>query len=183
VTTSPINGDELLARVKPVLKEQRVQICLRPDLMQQHENLEEELRTGAAMGGNRLNPSGKTGPRTTAEAIQALEEEIEAASVWFTFRALPKDEFRAMTTAYPPRPEVPLDLYWGYNQAEMAEALVRKCLIDPVFSEEGWASFVATCAPGEWAELRDAVMEANGGSFTPPKSLLASQVLNRKSSD
>ena len=186
MTTTPINGDDFIASVNPTLKEHRVQICLRPDLLQRHEQLEEDLRKAVTGGaGARLNGGQATGTeqRKLAEDIQSLEAEIEAASAWFKFRAMPGQEFRTLCLEYPPRPGIQMDAVYGYDRDAVADVLIRKSLIDPVFTDAGWDRFMATCAPSEWAELRDGAYEANGGSFKPPKSLLASQLLTPRGSD
>ena len=179
--SEPINGDVLLARVKPVLKESRTQICLRPDLVERHEILSDELaKAQESAPAARMAGKGSTAEaKKIAKDIVALEAEIEGASAWFVHRALPKDEFRALCAKFPPRKDNQIDLVAGYDRDAVADLLIRECLIDPVFSDTGWAAFLTTCAPTEWSELRDNAFEANGGTSVP-KSLLASQVLSPK---
>lgn len=181
----PINGDDLLARVQPKLKEFRTQLCLRPDLIQKWEAANERLAEVTASGATNTRLAGD-GPSSQAKKIarevQAIEQEIEDASAWFEFRALPVAEYQALLVKHPPRKDNQMDMLVGYDRDGFSDALVRACLVDPVFSDEGWKAFMATCAPSEWAELRSAVNEVNGGEVAPPKSPLASRVLARRGS-
>lgn len=189
--TNPVNGDDLIAEIQPTLREVSTQICLRPDLLDEHKELDEKLRGSQLKAGasNRLNPpkgedreEGET-PEDLARQVQELEERIVAASAWFRFRALPKDKYRTLCDQHPPREDNRLDFMVGYDQDAVADALVRKCLFDPVFTEKGWESFVETCAPSEWTELRSAADAANGGETAPPKSATAELILSRLASD
>lgn len=182
--TGPVDGDALIARVSPTLKETRTQICLRPDLVTQWEKLNEELteETQKAVDGRLNQGSVSAKAKQFARKIQKLEAEIEDASAWFTFRAMPKDEFHALCAEHPARENDRLDMMVGYNREAVGNLLVRVCLIDPVFSDAGWERFSATCGPTEWQELRDASFDANGGVGEIPKSQLASLILAKPSS-
>ena len=182
---SPIDGDALLARVKPTLKRARTQICLRPDLVLEWERLNEELAkstTPAADGAGRLNggPSATAATKRLAKQIVELESEIESASAWFEYEAMPNEDFRALCVKYPPRKDNQFDLMTGYDRDAVADVLIRKCLVDPVFTDNGWTALMSKLAPSEWGALRDAVFDANGGTDTDPKSQLASQILSRR---
>ena len=186
---SEFNGDELLAMIDPQLPEDSVQVCLRRDLLEARDKAENDLISAkaAVLDGRRMNPVG--GHNTAeiqelAEEVQRLEQEIDEKSPWFRFRAIDSDKFEALAAEHPPREDNRLDLMRGYDYESLSKALVRKCLIDPVFSDEGWAKLRAACPIGEWSALRDAVMELNGQKvIVPPKSLLASQVLTSRGSD
>lgn len=183
--TDPINGDDLLARIKPKLKEFRTQICLRPDLMQKWEDADDRLRKAEAEnpGNTRLAGGGpSTEVKKLAREVQKIETEIENASAWFHFRALAVADYQSLLVKYPPRKDNQMDALVGHDREAFADALIRACLVDPVFSDEGWKAFMATCAPSEWAELRNAVSEVNGGEVTPPKSRAASRILSRRGS-
>lgn len=175
----PINGDDLLAQIKPVLATQRTQICLRPDLIREWENLNEQLTTTQAEGTRRLAETATKQAKALARKIQKLEADIDAASAWFVFQALPVAKYQALVAEHPPREGDQFDLYAGHNREVVQDELIRQCLIDPVFSDAGWETFKATCAPSEWAALRDAANEANGGAVAPPKSPLASLILSK----
>lgn len=189
MTEQPLSGADFLARVQPRLREQATQLCLRPDLLDQHEALEEELTEAVneVKASPRLGTSGETPRiRELVEQIEALEAEIEALSTWFRLRAMPKDRWTALCEQHPPRKGHEVDTYLGYNPDAVADAAVRACLYDPVFEDctvpgcphddcGSWQQFVKVCNPSEWAELRECVRIVNG-SVKPPKSRLAASV-------
>lgn len=186
--TGPVNGAELLASIQPVLRTIRVQVCLRPDLLEQWEKLSVELAEAqaATATGARLaaNKGATSKAKAAAKKLQALETEIDEKSPWFEFRALPNPDYQALCDRHPPRKDNQLDFFKGYNVEAVQNALVRECLIDPEFkSDDDWKMLEQVCAPSQWAALRDAAVEANGGEVAVPKSVLASEVLARRGSD
>lgn len=182
--SAPVNGDDLLARIKPKLRRIRHQVCLRPDLLDQWQDASDELKAArdAATTG-RLNSEETSALRGYAETVKAIEDEMDAVSPWFEFEALSIPQYQALVAEHPPREGDQMDLYAGHNRDAVLDALVRRCLVDPVFSDEGWATFLETCAPAEWSALRSAVTEANGGTVKPPKSRLASRLLAGPAND
>lgn len=178
--SEPINGDELLAKIKPQFKEVRTEVCLRPDLIEQWSELNAALAAEQGKTAGRLS-DGTVSPeaKKLAKKITAVETEIVAASMPFTFRALPIDEYQSLCTEHPPRKDVQFDHLRGYNLDAVAEALVRRCLVDPVFTDDGWDKLRAALGRSEWDELRNAAAEANGGAAAPPKSALALRVLGK----
>lgn len=193
--SEPIDGDALIASIKPVLKQHRVQICLRPDLVSDWGHKDAELKELLAKPAGTGRLAGEGSPTAAAKKlareITKLEAEIEQASVWFTYRALPSDKFRALCAKNPPRDKNQFDLLIGYDQDAVAEILMSParegkdqygCLIDPVFSDEGWAALLPSIGASEWQELRDGAFEANGATKTDPKSATASSVLSRRGS-
>lgn len=197
MSTTPQNGAELLARIRPVLATETTQICLRPDLIKAWESASDDLVKGqvddAASGEGRMadraGPSANT--RKLAERVQELEAEIEAHAITFTFQALPKDRWRELTEQHPPRKDNRGDAFMGYNQNAVEDQAVRTCMIDPIFEDctkqgcdhgdcGSWQAFVEVCNPSEWNELREAVRRVNGSVTDLPKSHLASQILLRR---
>lgn len=179
----PESGADILARIQPKLAEDWVEICLRPDLVAEFEELEaaledEELATPA---GPRRN-SDKPNPwlQIIAEQIAAAEAEMSESAVRFTFRALPRDRFRALCDSYPPRKDDHLDLSVGYHRADVGDELVKASLVDPIFDNTAWAEFLDIVSIGEWNRLRERADKVNGSVvMEAPKSLLASRVLSQ----
>lgn len=186
MSTTPQNGAELLARIRPVLAIKSVDICLRPDLITAWEDAGDALVEAQAedsTGGegrmaDRKGPSPKT--RRAAKKVQDLETEIKANAITFTFRALPKDKWRELCEQHPPRKGNNIDQYLGHDKNAVEDAAIRLCMIDPVFDDAAWGEFLAVCNPGEWGELREAVREVNGSVTNLPKSQLASQILAKR---
>lgn len=178
----PQNGAELLARIKPQLRVESCQIVLRPDLIEEWEQADAELgraKTADAVS-KRLASGESETTRELAKKVQKLEAKLLKHSVTFTFQAIPKDAYRALCEQHPPRKKNDLDSMVGMNRDEVADSLVRLCLIDPVFDDVSWAEFLKVCNPSEWAELRHTAETVNRSVVDVPKSLLASQVLGRR---
>ncbi len=199
MSTTVTSGADILARIKPTRGTAEANICLRPDLLDRWSDLDTELASLRAENAERASTM-STAKRSTkverekAEEIQAVEAEIEAATVTFKFEAVSRDAYNALLDAHPPRKGNQFDMMSGYNRAAVEDALVRASLIDPLFedcstkgcdhSECGsWQQFLEVCNPSEWAELRQATNEANGSVSSAPKSLLASQVLRNGGTD
>lgn len=168
--SEPIDGDALLARIKPQLRRIRTQVCLQPNLLEEWEDAQAALDAAQDATGGRLNGEKAKAPKKLADRLAAIEAEIDKSSPWFEFEAMPIEKYQALAAKHPPRENDQMDIYYGHNRDAVIKELVRACLVDPVFSDEGWREFMATCAPSEWAALRDAVTEVNGGSVKPPKS-------------
>lgn len=186
------SGKDVLARIKPVLRTETTEICLRPDLLDEWQRLNQELGTAAVAGTRLANPSeGKADQKATAKRLAEVEAEIDETKAHFTFQALPIHRYRALCDSRPPRKGDELDHLVGYNRDSVLDAMVRECMVDPVFDDcdaDGcshgdcgtWQNFIRVCNPGEWNELRDTVNSVNRGVVESPKSLLASRILGKQ---
>lgn len=183
--SEPLNGAELLARIKPTLREEGTEICLRPDLLDAWEEanakLTEMMTTDAGRkrlaGGTTAAPPAAT--RKQAQVVVDLEEQIQASSIMMRMRQMAPDKWQALCDAHPPRKGLELDAYFGYNRAAVVDASIRECVYDPVFDDKSWADLVPYIAPSEWDELRTVALRVNGKSGGLPKSLLASEILDK----
>lgn len=63
--------------------------------------------------------------------LRALEEELEEQVAWFTFQALPREEFRKLVASAPPRPEDVEDGLTFDPEYLFAPLLAASC-IDPI---------------------------------------------------
>lgn len=178
--TEPINGDDLLTQIKPTLPRARVQVCLRPELIDEHARKQEELESAQGSAAQRL--AGSDAKRLAQELLD-LEEEIDSVSPWFEFEALPVEKYQALLVKHPPREGDRSDAMVGHNRLAVTTELVRVCLVSPTFTDEGWTELRKVCAPSEWAALCEAVNGANGRDVTPPKSRLASRLLSSPNAD
>lgn len=180
--SEPMTGAEMLARIKPKLREESVDLCLRPDLFDEWESKTEALAESreADAAGNRL--ASGTSERTTklASEVLALEDEIRKTAVTFRFRALTKDKWQELCDQNPPRKGNDLDQFSGYSRDGVLDAAVRVCLIEPVFDDESWTAFLDIVNPAEWRELRNVVNSVNRATGDAPKSELASQILGSR---
>lgn len=191
-STKPETGAELLARIQPQLREEKVAICLRPDLLDEWEAAEVALETqqieDAASG--RLGKGNSAKAKSLAKKIQDLEAQIDATQVIFHFRAMSKDRWQELVDEHPPRKGNEMDFFVGYNRDAVSDESIRRCLLAPVFedcTERGcehiacgsWQQFTKTINPSEWQELRTGTQKVNRAVVEAPKSGLASRVLSR----
>lgn len=190
MSTTPQNGAELLARIRPALATESTQICPRPDLLKAWETANTDLveakaadTAGTRMVGGRKDSSADTpDTRKLARKVQQIEAEIEANSITFIFTAMPNAKYRELCDQHPPRKDNQVDHIVGHNREVVEDALVRACLVDPVFDDASWAQFLEVCNPSEWKELRDTVVSVNQAVTSVPKSRLASQILAKRGS-
>lgn len=182
--TEPQSGADILARIKPRLREEQTQICLRPDLLDAWEEATTELaeQQAADVGSPRLGSAASKSAQKLAAKVQSIEAEIEATAIHFRFRAMSKDKWQALCANHPPRSGNDMDRMVGYDRDGVLDAAVRECLIDPVFDQAAWAEFLEVCNPSEWEELRSTVNSVNRSVVDAPKSVLASRILSRRAS-
>lgn len=193
-TTDHVNGAALLAQIKPRPRERATNICLRPDLLDAHDEANTELEAlenAAAAPNARLGQGNAAAKKALAQRIRDIEDELEATQVRFVFRAMPAHEFSTLMDANPPRKDNQLDLYAGYDRVAVSDAAVRRCMVSPTFEDctikscdhedcGSWQNLLAVCNPSEWAELRRTVDEVNGSAVTAtPKSEAASRILDK----
>lgn len=183
--SDPQSGAELLARIRPVKREESTYLCLRPDLLDAWEEANTQLAASQVNDAAGARLSSKSSEATTelAERVAAIEEEIEATQVKFTMRAMSKDQWQALCDIHPPRKGNELDLFAGYNRDAVVDAAIRECLIDPVFDDASWREFIELCNPSEWNELRRLQTSVNRPVVETPKSPLASRILGRRGTD
>ncbi len=175
---------ELLARIGPKLDEDWTEICLRPDLVAEAEELDDKLTAAQVKPGPRRNSDGTTAEaRRIAKEFEAVSKQIAESAVRFTFRGLPKDEFRALCDQHPPRRGDQGDAFVGYDRNSLGDALVKASVIEPIFDETSWAALLEVVTIGEWNEMRRRAEKVNGSVVTEaPKSLLASRILSSRAS-
>lgn len=116
------------------LPEKAVPLCLRGDLQSQYEELEREFRVieGAGRRGGTLAGSvAETQP--IKEKMDALRQEMQAATKAFTLRGLTKRRWSDLAAAHPPRD---MDKAAGldYHGETFTVAAVQACCIDPAMT-------------------------------------------------
>ena len=186
--SNPETGAEILARIKPKLDEDWVEISLRPDLIAELEELTAELAESSLEDAKRpkRNADAPASEWTVilAQQVAAAEQLIEESAVRFAFRALPRDKFRELADNHPPRPLDQYDAIAGYNREALSDALVQASMLEPVFDVDSWLQLVEVVSVGEWNRLRQVAEQVNGSVVTEsPKSALASRILSGLASD
>lgn len=155
------------------LAESIVPICLRGDLVAEHEALDRQL---AQLLEQPVTKLGGDGRGELQQQIRALEEQMTAATVTFRFRALVRADWHAFVAEHPPRPDDEGDARRGINRGTFFEALVRRCLVEPVVSAEQWARLDQVLTDRQFDQLADAAWAINRRDVDVPFSEAASRL-------
>jgi hypothetical protein len=191
--STPMRGADILARIKPQVREESTEIVLSGDLMAKWEKLDADLAASRDrdMAGNRLADGISAKTKKLAQQVADLEKQIAEQAVVVRFRAMHKDRWRALCDNHPPRRGDEFDMLSGYNRDAVLDQAVRACMIEPVFEDcdrdepcehtdcGSWQQFARVVPPGEWEELKITVNSVNRGVVDAPKSALASRILDR----
>lgn len=110
-----------------------------------------------------------------------LAAAVEASTIRFTLRALPRKAWTELIKQHPPRKDNAEDRKVGYNEETLYEALVRKSIVDPVPTDEEWDQIDEVLIEGEWIRLVTAAQMLNLASSKLP--FLQSGFTNRVSSE
>ena len=157
-----------------------VSICVRGDLVAEHDRLDGELRRVRDEDDRENRPP--QAPQI-AQQIQDLEEQIRAAEVEFTFRAIGRKALTDLEATHPATAEQQdaqedgTRLTW--NPETYPPALVAASCVAPAGITLARAQHAyETWSTGQWSKLWRACLTANLGSTDPgPKSVLASVIL------
>lgn len=197
MSDKPRSGADILAEIQDAPDRVAVaHICMRPDLIDAWETENDRLMElkAADSGNKRLGTGGvSAATKEQAEKVRAIEEQIEASDVAFSFHKIDKSRHSEICDEHPPRDGNMQDLMVGYNRDAVDNAVVHECLIDPVFDLCGkkackhtncgtWEALLKRIGPGEWQEMVQVVQGVNGAVTANPKSVLASRILDRPAS-
>jgi hypothetical protein len=172
------NFKVMLAEAK--LPERTVEICLRGDLVAEHQEAERELERAEK---NPANSLAGNGAAEVAERIQALEAEMQESVYTFRLRGLPAPQFRAFKAEHPSRLDDKgdakrEDVIYGFNIETGFEPLTRLCVIDPELDDETWAQLMGTLTENQFEELAAAAWYLNRGDVDIPFSSAASRLMS-----
>lgn len=169
---------ELIRNAK--LPERSVPICLRGDLVAEHELLDSQLV--AALRQKVTSLAGNPEAEELASRVRALEARMADETVTFTVRALPRREWAAMVAKHPPRKDdggrvVDSDAM-GVNVDDFVSAVLRKCVAEPVLGDDDWGHLVDEClSDAQYNRLADAMWQVNRREIDVPFSRAASTIL------
>lgn len=171
--------DKLLAGAR--LPEAGVPLVLRGDLALRHEHLEAELAAAeeADRTGSDFPGAGGGRARKVAEQIRDLEAEMRDHTHVFALRALPRQQFRDLVEAHPPRDENKDDQAFAVNMATFPVPLIAASCTDPVMTPEQVDQLLEVLTEGQMLELYSAALHLNRARVDVPKSFAASEVLER----
>jgi len=166
----------LLAGAK--LPEATVSICLRGDLVADHEAAERELERAQR---NTINSLEGSGAGDIADRIAALEEQMREHTYEFRLRALPRAKWHELVGQHPPRRDeagdvVEADRFILVNVETFWDAIIRACVVDPELSEDDWRQLEASLTDHAFQQLCDAAWGINRRGVSIPFSRAASQM-------
>lgn len=155
----------LLAGAK--LPESTVPVCLRGDLVAEHEQADREL---TALADKPVTKFGGDGRGQLQQRIRDLETEMAAATYPFRLRALARREWHAFIAEHPPRTANDADAAIGVNTETFFEALIRRCLVDPALDDEAWFRLSEALTDRQFDRLSDAAWALNRRDVSVPFS-------------
>jgi hypothetical protein len=182
-TVTGVSGKGTLKNFKAMLAgaklpERTVEICLRGDLVGDHQAAERELEKAEKQTGNSLAGNGAA---EIAERIRALEAEMQESVYTFRLRGLPGPEFRAFKADHPIRIEDgeanKQDAVFGFNTETGFTPLTRMCLIDPELDDETWSQLLDTLTENQFEDLAACAWFLNRGDVDIPFSSAASRLM------
>lgn len=164
------------------LPETTVPVCLAADLVAQFEQAERELAEAGESARTSLADGGRQ--REIAERIEALREQMQASTVDFRLRAMPRPRWREFIAAHPPRKDPKTgevderDRYVGVNTDTFYDALVQASAVDPDLDDEDWALLLGEkLTDRQFDQLADAAWALNRRDVDVPFSRAASRIL------
>ncbi len=111
-------------------RETTYRLCLRGDLIAEHEALEAELARLTSQGGWTASSLSDVSPVVELAAkIEALQAELREQTVTLRFRALRRVDWEALVAAHPGKTEDE-----KFDVESFAAPLVAACLVDPELS-------------------------------------------------
>lgn len=168
----------LLASAK--LPERSVQVCLRGDLRARFDDLERQLKE--AREARRTRPA-RMG-ETSSDAVEIvaeqdeLREEMAAAMVDVTVRALPRAKWHEFRTKHAPDDDADDgDRALGVKLDPFMAEVMPLCIVDPQMDADDWARLNEVLSAGDFDRLFSAVWDVNRSGVDIPKSRLASLVI------
>jgi len=177
-----MSGKATLKNFKAMLAEARlpertVEVCLRGDLVAEHEQAERELEAAERKASNSLAGDG-VGP--IVDRIEALEQQMREHVIVFTLRALPRSAWRSLLSDHPPRvgsdgQVVDDDRHIELNVDTFYVDLVRRSIVDPEIDDEDWAALTDRLTDKQFGDLAGAAWMLNRSEIDIPFSRAASR--------
>ena len=168
--------DEILAQAEnpAFVRVATARILLRQDLVTRHAELDAALQRAlvddAGLNREPVAPD-------VAKELEDLEAEMVAAEIEFRFRAVGKRRWADLLAKHPPTAEqLKRDRRVDHNPATFPVAAIAAASIEPALSEDEVRRLEAALNATQFDKLWAAVIEANVGGATLPKSMAAGAI-------
>jgi hypothetical protein len=164
-----------LDEAKPA--ETSVQVCLRGDLLADFTRLEEQLAELDRPGNETAASLAGDGRARLAEEIEAVRQQMLAASREFKLRALPRRRWTALVAEHAPREGNEVDAARGVNISTFLAAIIRECTYDPALTAAQWDRLLDDVFnDAQFDELANAAWTVNRRTVDVPFSRAASRI-------
>jgi len=161
------------------LPERTIPVCLAADLVAEWEELDRGRRETS-----RTDSLADPASAIIAE-MEKLRAEMEAATVTFRLRALPRRRWRELFAAHPPRKNPDGSTFQrdflGVNYEAFFDALLKEVIVEPQLDDETLDLLLSEkLTDRQWEQLTDVAWNLNRGTVDIPFSQADSQ--NRRTS-
>jgi hypothetical protein len=166
-----VNIDDLIATAQPRIE--KVRICARGDLVAKHQEavvaMSDTISDDDSLSGN---------PATiaAAEAVKAIEDEMDAATVEFTIRSTSRQKWADLLAKHPPSKEERRAGH-DHDPKRFPVAAVAECTQAPEMTVQQAAQLADVLPAGEWNKLWLAVLGLNVTGTPAPKLAAATDLL------
>lgn len=175
--------DEILAKASDpaYVRVATARIPLVPDeLRERHRELDAQLKK--AVEDDRQSNSIKDSARSLAEQVEAVQAEMEAATVEFRFRSIGFRAWSDLKRAHPPtKDQLKRNARAEFDEDRFPVAAIAASCVDPEMTEEQVEALLQSPLIDEdgFNRLLGACGECNVGGGGLPKSMLAGVILRR----
>lgn len=163
--------EEVLAQARR--KTSTVKVCLRGDLLAEHDRLEELLAEARRRDDIENRPAEAA---SIAQQIEDLEREISDTETAFTFQAIGQKAWTDLIALHPPSEQDRED-GWEFNPRTFSVAAVAASAQTPAMTEEQAGRLYDLCTFGQWERIWSVCLAANVHGTDVPFSAAASAVL------
>jgi hypothetical protein len=162
---------QILAEARP--KTTTVRVCLRGDLLGQHQALERELAEARRLD---LTENRLAQAPAVALRVQEVEAELDAAADEFAFAAIGQKAWTDLLVKHKPNEEQKAEGY-EFDPATFPQAAVAASAVEPKMSQADVDDLFAALNFGQWQQLWAACLAVNVEGSSVPFSAAASAVL------
>lgn len=166
--------------------ERSVSLCLRGDLVAEHEELDRQ-RAQAQRDDDGSSLASGGAAKAIAERMRALEDEMRDSTVTVVLRALTRTAWTKLVDLYPPRKDDegkvdPRDRLLGVNMSTFWGPLIKACWVTPGLDPKTLDHLLEdTLSFAQYDGLANAAWEVNRGDVDVPFSSAASELLRTSS--
>jgi hypothetical protein len=166
--------------------EKTVELCLRGDLVAEHEELDRQRAKAEQEASNSLAGSPA---RAIAEQMKQMQDQMAESTIVFRLRGLPRRRYNDLYAAHPPHIDtegktLPVDAAYGYHTESFWPALIAACLIEPELDEGVLDGLLQDAlSDRQFDDLTEAALYVNRGRVDIPFSRAASRLLQNSESE